>query len=84
MKKYFSPHRIEIFVPVFFGGHSHKAFKHLNEMALGRKRQIIGDIDQAGIRVTQKILGLFDFFLPDVIADGDAKILLEHAGKIAD
>ena len=69
-------------VSVFFWSKSGISFKNLDKVALGRKGEIICNIDNRFIGVTQKMCCLFNFFLTDIITDGNTEILFENAGKI--
>lgn len=56
--------------------------KGLNKMTLGRKREIIGNINITKIREAQKILCLLYFFFTDIVAYRNSQVLFKKSGKI--
>ena len=61
------------------GCHTNVMLKGLDEMTLGREREVVCNLNISEIGKAQKILCFFDFFFADIIADRYTEILFEKA-----
>ena len=61
------------------GSHTNVMLKSLDEMTLGREREVVCNLNISEIGKAQKILCFFDFFFSVIVVDGLNEILFEMA-----
>ena len=69
--------------PELFRCHTGFLLEQLDKMALGRKGQVIADVDQGIVTEAQHILGGIQLYVPDIVAGGHPELFLEEPGNIA-
>ncbi len=69
--------------PIFLGCHAAFLGEDLDEVALGGKRQVGGNLHHGKLREAQEVLGLIDLEPSDIVAGGFSQFALEEAGDVA-
>ena len=67
---------------VFIGGKTFHLFKHSGKIVYSAHAAFVADIFYSFIRKAQKLLGMSDSFLQQIVVDGGAELFFKYSGQI--